>query len=316
MKPFLLRALVYILPLLACLALVEAALRSIPNDYSFKHDRLSKDGASFQFLVLGNSHAYKGVDPSQMSHPGFNAANISQDHSYDRALLEHHAHDLQNLKFVLLPVSYASIGARLETGKEAWRIKNYTLYMDLSERSTQLDHWLELMNRPMRDQMTMLRAWWEKGKDNRSCNDHGAGQQLRPKNFDLSSNASKAAARHRARSRERLDANRSELERIVAFASQRGIRVIIFMPPCTPAYREALDKAQLNMAIALAEELARENDRVEFHNFMDATGFVDADFGDADHLGPSGAAKLSQALDAFMSDHDHPGEHPQNVSDR
>ncbi len=300
MKPFLLRALLYLLPLLVLLAVVEASLRSVPNDYSFKHDRLRENGASFQFLVLGNSHAYMGVDPSQMRHKGFNAANISQDHSFDRALLERYASDLPNLKFVLLPVSYASIGARLETGKEAWRVKNYTLYMDVTERSTQPDHWLELMNRPMRDQVTMLRAWWGKGKDNRSCNSHGAGQQKRPKDFDPGTSAAKASARHRARSSDGVEANRSELERIVAFASQRGIKVIIFMPPSTDAYNRSLDDGQLNMAIAMGEQLAHDNELVEFHNFMDETGFVDADFGDADHLGPSGAAKLSRLLDELM----------------
>ena len=84
-----------------------------------------------------------------------------------------------------------------------------------------------------------------------------------------------------------------------SFHGQNAV-LIIFMPPSTPAYVGSLDAEQFRTVIATGEQLAHDNDLVEFHNFMDTTGFVDADFGDADHWGPAGAAKLSGLLDDLM----------------
>ena len=77
MKGYIRLVCLFLLPIMLLLGSMEHGLRQIPNDYSFKSQRMINDGASFEFLVLGNSHAYLGVDPDQMGSVGFNAANIS-----------------------------------------------------------------------------------------------------------------------------------------------------------------------------------------------------------------------------------------------
>lgn len=301
MRKFLARSFWFILPMLAMIIALEVGLRDIPNDYSYKHDRLRKDGATFDFLVLGNSHAYRGVDPQQMRSTGFNASNISQDHKLDRVLLESYLADLPNLKVILLPVSYASIGSRLANGSEAWRTKNYVLYMGLPVKSEGLEQRLELLNRPMREQVRMLRDYWLTGEDNVQCDRSGAGLKAMPDTLDIRAYAVKAAARHRANSSSVVAENRKELERISDLAMERGIRVILFMPPALAPYRERLDTLQLATVLAIAGELDSKKPNVEFHDLLADPRFEISDFSDADHLGPAGASKLSSILEGYMT---------------
>ena len=137
----------FLAPVLLLLVALEIGLRRIPNDYAYKNERLVRDGAGLRFLVLGSSHAYRGVEPDSMGGAGFNAANISQDLSYDRAVLEHYLPHLPKLEYIVLPVSYGSLGGRLELGAEAWRVKNYTLYMGIDKDASNIKHYVELLNR-------------------------------------------------------------------------------------------------------------------------------------------------------------------------
>ncbi|HRH70935.1 MAG TPA: hypothetical protein PLB89_15640, partial [Flavobacteriales bacterium] len=290
----------FLLPVLLLLAGTERLLRRIPNDYSFKHRRMIEEGSSFKVLVLGNSHAYKGIDPDLMGSVGFNAANISQDLRYDRAILEKYLPSLPNLQHLVLPISYGSLGAELEQGRESWRVKNYVLYMGISEYATGLEHHLELVNRPMRDQVRMVRRYVQHGSDNRVCSESGTGSQRPAADLDLQRSGEDAAARHRRTSAEGIERSRHELERIVRLATERGIRVHLVTTPAYATYRNALNEPQLRNAISTCEHLARTNTLVDYIDLMADPRFLVDDFADADHLSVPGQRKLSRILGEWI----------------
>ncbi len=300
MRTYLLRVFLFTAPLATLLVWMEHALRQVPNDYSFKRDRLLEDGASFQYLVLGNSHAYRGVDPDQLLVPGFNAANSSQSHSCDRAILEKYIDHLPALKHVFIPVSYCSIGIRTEESKEAWRAKNYVIYLGLDEFATHLEYRFELMNRPMPDQVKMLRAYWDQQKDNKLCKTGGAWPKARPKDLDMERSAVAAAKRHYRGTKGNYAQNMRELQRIVTLANAHGIHVHLFAPPATWQYRAHVDPFQFQLSRSIAHYLVRNNSNVSFRDLWSDQRFVDEDFSDADHLGPLGARKLTAILAADL----------------
>jgi hypothetical protein len=294
MKRYLIRLCCFFVPVLVLLFIMEVMLRRIPNDYSLKHERMHRDGASLQFLVLGNSHAYKGVDPDRMGPNGFNAANISQDYRLDRAVLERYINGMPHVKHVFIPVSYGSLGARLEDGQEAWRVKNYALYMGIAPLHFDLQHHLELLNRPMVAQWRMIRDHWVLGKDNVLCSTSGIGIAREGGQVDLASNGKAAALRHR-RSNGASERN-VDLEAIIVLATERGVHVHLSIPPAWVTYRSELDPAQLANVRRTCQRLRTSTPLVTFDDLLADRRFVEGDFSDADHLSSAGAIKLSAIL--------------------
>ena len=285
---------------LLLLVALEIGLRRIPNDYAYKNERLVRDGAGLRFLVLGSSHAYRGVEPDSMGGAGFNAANISQDLSYDRAVLEHYLPHLPKLEYIVLPVSYGSLGGRLELGAEAWRVKNYTLYMGIDKDASNIKHYVELLNRPVRDEVRMLRRYLTEGKDNRVCGASGAATKTMGAASDLDRSGEAAAARHTHPSTDRMDFGRKELKALVQLATEHGVHVFLFAPPAWRTYRDRLDSAQLHGVITTCEQLDREHAEVDYIDLLADPRFIKSDFADADHVSAAGQAKLSRILRAWI----------------
>ncbi|MBK9288996.1 MAG: hypothetical protein IPN38_15265 [Flavobacteriales bacterium] len=260
MKGYIRLVCLFLLPIMLLLGSMEHGLRQIPNDYSFKSQRMINDGASFEFLVLGNSHAYLGVDPDQMGSVGFNAANISQDFRYDHMLLERYLERMPHLEHLFIPVSYGSLVTSLESGQESWRVKNYAIYMDLEPAHLRLGDHIELLNRPMRAQVKMLAEHLLDKKDNLVCSHSGAGRASPGEPVDLVADGKRAALRHtRAESASMVEA-REHLEEIVALAKREGIRVHLFLPPAWSTYRTELNARHLTHVVTTCRALVDSRD--------------------------------------------------------
>ena len=141
MKRFIVRALCFILPVLAGLTLGEYFLRQVPNDYSFKKEWLDHNSSQVEVLVLGSSHTYYGVNPVYFSKKSFNAAYVSQSIPYDYFIFTKYVNQMKNLSYVILPISYFSLWGSLENDGEAYRLKNYSIYYDCKYHK-----WYELSN--------------------------------------------------------------------------------------------------------------------------------------------------------------------------
>ncbi|MBK6551087.1 MAG: hypothetical protein IPG11_11875 [Flavobacteriales bacterium] len=292
---------IFFAPILLILVGIEVGLRRIPNDYSFKHEQLVRNGSEFQILVLGNSHAYKGIDPEVIGLPGFNAANISQDLSYDRAVLERHLPYLPSLDYIILPISYGTLGSHMASGKESWRVKNYTIYMGIDKDANELADHLELLIRPMQDQLSMLSKYYLKGRDNRSCQQSGVASQMRRTGVDLSSTGRKAAARHFHPSNPATEQSLKDLDAIIALASQHSIEVVLVTLPAWSSYRRELDPVQLERKNATCERLANNSPAVHYFDLLDDPRFDSTNFEDADHLSFSGSVKVSKLIAILIS---------------
>lgn len=296
MKTFWTALLLFLIPIFLLLAAMEFELRRIPNDYSYKHERLVRDGGAFRYLVLGSSHAYRGVEPERVGEGGFNASNISQDLGYDRIILERYSPYLPDLKYVILPISYGSLGGQLAEGKEAWRVKNYTLYMGIDKDAHEVEHYFELLNRPMREQVQMLTSYIFHGKDNRVCANSGASSRSTSMDRDLERSGKEAAARHFHPSLERMENGKREVLKIARMAEENGFRLLLFTAPAWSTYTDHLDSTQLRHTVEFCQELAASDPMVEYQDLLRDPRFLESDFADADHVSLSGQRKLSKIL--------------------
>jgi hypothetical protein len=87
MKRFAKRCFLFILPLLALLALAEYLLRNIPNDYRLKAATYKDRAGEIQTLILGSSYAFYDLDPAFFRTRTFNGGHVAQTLDLDCALL-------------------------------------------------------------------------------------------------------------------------------------------------------------------------------------------------------------------------------------
>lgn len=296
MTRYLRRTFLFLLPLIALMGAFELALRRIPNDYSFTSERLREHGDSIDVLILGNSHGFNGINPEGLGSQGYNAASIGQDHQRDRAIMRHFAHHLPSLQHVIIPVSYFSIGSRIEQGREPWRVKNYVIHMGMRDEATLLEHRFELLNHPKPKLIRMLLDHWLNGEDNRSCGDYGGGINRPKPGLDMHADARATVERHSCDDPARYWWNMEHLKAIIAIASEHGAQVHLVFPPMHPAYLEIADTSQLQFARAIGRQLAQRHETVSYHDLSADSRFTDADFSNSDHLGATGRRKFTMIL--------------------
>lgn len=281
---------------------MEYLLREIPNDYRYKQNYLSNNAASIETLILGNSHAYYGVDPVYFNHKAFNAAHVSQSLDLDLEMFEKHMDGLHNLKHIILPVSYFSLFEQLKSSDESWRYKNYVLYADFPGRFLLTDY-SELFTFLFRTNLYRITDHYVKGKSFITSSKEGWGTGFLSQNaFDLEKSAVKKASKHTLENintpeiQHLFSLNLNALKKLLTICQERNIELILFTAPVSKAYFQRLNNEQLNTTINALELLSNASNNCRYLNLLQHESFSDSDFFDADHLSEIGAKKLSQLL--------------------
>lgn len=301
MKTFLIKILFFFLPLLILGIGTEFLLRRIPNEYSIKRDYLDKNAPDIKILILGSSHAYRGLNPEYFSQPAFNAAMFSQSLDYDLKIIERYKNELENLNTIIIPISYFTLFSNLDLGIEKWRIKDYNIYYDFPKGSNG-DFSTEIFNTPVKRNIARVKDFYFHKEDNVEMRPNGwEGNDKTATLLELKETGIKAASRHTINSHIVLDDNIKYLNKIIDIASNQNWQVLIVIPPAFETYTEKLDKSQLHLTIEHCENISIKNSHVKFINLLKSSEFILNDFYDADHLNTQGAKKLSVLLDHLIT---------------
>jgi hypothetical protein len=288
--------LAFIIPILLLGIFAELLLRNIPNDYSYKKSYLDKNSGSIEVLFLGTSHAYYGINPVFINSNSFNASYISQTLDYDFEILKKYDGHWQNLKYIVIPISYPSLFIQLKASVESWRVKNYTIYYGMFTSNNLADYFELLSNKPQIN-FERMKSYYLLGKTNITSSELGWGINYNSKNQqDLFESGIIAAKRHTYADDKYFNDNLNILRSIINFADKRHVAVIFYTPPAFHSYVEHLNKGQLNRTIAAMTQLDTDYQNVVYTNFLTDDSFSKKDFYDADHLNEIGAEKLTKKI--------------------
>lgn len=300
MHKFIKNSIVFSLPIITFLVIMEVLLRNIPNDYSYKKNYLDQYSNQIETIFLGSSHAFYGVNPEFIDSNSFNAAHIAQSIDYDIEILKKYKNKSDKLKFIVVPIDYFSLYNRLETGVESWRIKNYNIYYGFN-RSHNLTDNFEIMNGKWSKKCIRLAKFLIKKKSDVSCNDFGRGINKNSKNaIDFVLTGKQAAKRHVKKDKSFFMENVAIINQIIALAKAKNAKVIFYTSPAYITYTSQLNKKQLQKTIATTRAIASLNPNVSYYNFLNDSSFTAHDFCDADHLNEIGAEKFSKKMDSII----------------
>lgn len=278
---------------------VEAFVRSIPNPYKLKDQRLMGQGDDISVLILGNSHNYYGIMPSFLGHNAFNAACVSQTFDKDFYLLKRYYAKLPKLKYVIINVDFSNLFDPPLEATEAFRLTYYHLYMGWPLRWGQKQYCFELANIAATREK-VIRYFSSKTA---SVDAYGWGTDHNH-NASLQTALSPEAAKARAETLKCKNLgfyaqNTQELCQIADFCARHHLRLIVLSTPVHPLYFRQVaqtDKLRLKHTI---ERLHRYGG-VNYYDYSVDDVLEDVDFFDCDHLSDTGAKKFSKQLSEVL----------------
>lgn len=302
MKNFVIRLVVFLVPIIVFFGLMEISLRNIPNDYSFKKKYLDNNSNNIEVLYLGSSHVYYGVNPEFSNYASFNAAHISQSLDYDLAILNKYKNCWNSLRYIILPVDYFSLYSTLKDGKEKWRVKNYALYYGIENKNLRGN--FELLNGRFSSNFKRIKDKLVENKTDVTSNKLGWGFTNNSRDaVDLLKSGKMAAERHtKIKNIETINNNIKTLNEIIQFADTQKVKVIFFTAPAFNSYVNNLNKEQLSNTISIIKKISSGNNNINYFNLLGDDSFTNKDFYDADHLNERGAYKLTLKLDSIIAE--------------
>lgn len=293
-----------ILPTVLFLTVYECIYRRIENPYSLKADGMNAQRDTLEVLILGNSHAYFGLNPIYFSRPAFNAANVSQDFRRNHFIFFHYATSMPHLHQVVITLSFSSLWELMEREGDSWRIRKYAIYMgDTSVPWYKLDWHFEFMS-------VGNRSLWDafKGVDLLQCTPKGVytGNRLAERAINWQETWEGPVGRHShylksdshtLAKTQRI--NDQYLEDILSYCQEKGIKVLLLTTPCWHTYYSHLNALQYEAMQAYAERVCSVYG-ITYLNLLKDKRFIEDDFFDTDHLNEQGAVKLSRMVDSCL----------------
>lgn len=307
MKKFIKKTIYISLPIIVVAIIMEILLRFIPNDYLYKKQYLDENSNEIQTLILGSSHTFRGLNPKYFESNTFNAGYISQSLKYDFEILKKYKDRFEQLKNIILPISYPSLFAKLEDFPESWRVKNYMIYYDLNT-STSLVDYSEILSNRFSVNFKRIYSYYLFGKSNRSCTDVGWGKGFNSKNTKDLAKTGKASAKlhtigniNSDKRQQIFQENLLILESMIQWSRKNNVKIFLFTPPAYETYRQNINQEQLKISIDTTQDICSKYDNCFYENLFDDTNFLSTDFHDAHHLSKTGAKKLSVLMNEKIS---------------
>ncbi|WP_431137282.1 hypothetical protein [Psychroserpens mesophilus] len=284
------------IPVLIFLGCYEILLRSsnLPNIYSYKDKLLDEE---YEAVVLGNSHALRGVLAEELSFSAINLANVSQSIDVDllwlKAVLK-----TKKLKFAILNFSTPTYTVSLIQSPENWRLKNYNLYTRLQ------------INYAPKYNFEFLNGL--QIKNIKRVGNYVIGNNYPQDNYlekgsfpldaftdDFEEHALKASSRHMPKVGS-IESNEKILMKIIELSKMYNFDLIIVTPPAHESYRKLIPNKINNKMFSLLTNLESKNNNVYWLNSFDNTSFDYRDFKDSDHLNLKGAKLFTNQINDFL----------------
>jgi hypothetical protein len=297
---FLIKLLIFVMPIIIVMGFVELRLRNIPNSYNLKRIYFEDQLESIQILVLGSSEALHAINPGFFEVKGFNLSNVSQSFYYDSEITLRYIDKMKNLKSVIITVFYSSFWYQLQDTKEGWRDYFYFHYWDikypgLKWYDSRMYSFVMLYTprRTLEYAEKLFRIDLSEGLDRNGW----APIDAIKNNPNISDIMSKERVKlHESiQSESKYQENLRIIDNFVCELRKRHIKVFFVIPPVPSTYSKYTNPKIREMNEQAILELCRKYNGRFFNYFTDKR-FATEEFSDNDHLNSVGAEKFSKIL--------------------
>ena len=316
MKLFFKKILLFIFPLVIIVIMMDLYLVNMNSLYKEKANGLLEHANEIEILILGNSHATYGVDPSSFSTFAFNLANVGQSIYFDKELTLQNLKKLKNLDYVLISLDYHSLYFSSQKGeRNIWSYYGNGIKHP-SEDYNKADISPFLFGYDPRVSFSLLKKgilnkWKFRNHDFFIDYDVELGVLLTDTiekgyvsfsgtdstffNTNYYTNKINGFDNLIKYSTEK-ELVKKELNQLIVALKNEGKQPILFSTPTFKEYNTFLDSSIINNTLIDAEMLCKEHD-IEFWDYAINNDFIKNEFFNPDHLNKKGAERFSKMLD-------------------
>lgn len=302
MRRFIVKLLLFLLPLATLTGWVEWKLAHMPNTYRQKRADLEQQLSTIKVLVLGPSHALHGIDPARFSQPGYNLANASQTIYYDKELTLRYLDRMSALRLVLIPISYNSLYTQLPDSKERFRCWFYARYWGIDAPGMELMDLRRYSGIALYTPQTTV-DFLMKGFNVDLLEGLAHNGYLRydtagaRKNISFEQGAKRVELYRRMMKEEHYDENVNLLTDLVTTLRKRNIQVCFVTTPVFKTFAKYCEPSVFQNNLAALREICSQHG-CGYKNYFNDPRFTVRDFYDNDHLNFLGATRFSAILDS------------------
>lgn len=304
MRKFLLKLLLFLLPFVLMLVVLEVFYRYIPNNYSCKDQQINKNFQKIEVLLFGDSHCLYGLNPSCFSKNTFNLSNVSQTIYFDKLLFDKYVDKLPKLTQVVFCIEYTNLSQRDNSGDDGWRKFYYQRFMHLEvPLISKLDprNYCLAFTQSFYKSRDLVKRYVKK-KTILDCDSLGWGTNYKKADRIPAAQVAQNRAIVQEDGLMDFEVNKSRINDIIRRCKQRNIQVLIVSMPQTKVYESYLNQNKLSKIKATCSEFQTKNPKEVFYlNLFDDTRFSEEDFYDADHLNNEGALKCSKIVNDYLT---------------
>ena len=295
MKRFLKNIVWCSIPIMVFLGVVEFVVRSFPNDFKYKWSYLENHSSEIEVLVLGNSHTANGVDCWILPN-SFNMAMGGQGVMMDEYILESFLDKMQNLRAVVMPMTYPTLNMPLAFGTPD-RLMQYHIYYQYDPKWYSKDDY-ECLNflSCSKKIRTLLKGESLVTIDSLGCD------KVKRKGFDDISEETLSWMSGRNLNTETV--NMVSLGKMVELCEDKDVSLVLISIPVDISFREneLFNNEQIKMVKDVARDLSEDYANIYWIDWYDNPKFSTSDFYNSDHLNEYGALKLTNMLKQFLVD--------------
>ena len=304
MTHFLRKIFLFLLPVFLIWGVVEVFYQIVETNYSYKHHRIKEKYSKIETLILGDSHAFFGINPIYLDGEVFSIANISQSLYFDQLLFEKHVDSLPKLRNLILTIGYYSL-SQLDNAKEdRWRKYFYAQQMDLDMNiisPLDITKYSLSLHRRFRKSLELIQRYFQNGTAVR-CDTLGWGIYYKG---TITNNWQQASIKTAKRHEDGLldfTHNTKRLQTIIDYCKKINCKVFLIDMPVHQEYINAIDPTKLQKTTMTCKALANNNKNTFYLNLRQHPLLEEDDLYDPDHLNHRGAKKFSDIINRMIKD--------------
>ena len=300
MKAFFKNIFIFFIPFLLIVVFLEIKLSHITSSYNYKRSCLENKLDSIEVLVLGSSQMLQGIDPSCFNLYGYNLANVSQTLFYDTRLALKYIDRMPKLRYVIIGISYTSLGEQLYDGIENWRDFFYCQYWDIRFPETNKYDLRNFSKTFLYGPQTVLSFSKEKFNPH-LISGYEENGFLRKDSFTNNPNISDSSGWDRVKHHDtefklnRINENTDDLALLLKILTEKNITPLLLSPPLYPTYIKYRKRQTILTTSRTIDSLCHTY-HCHYFDYTNIKGFEKIDFYDNDHLNFLGAHKLSEQI--------------------
>lgn len=302
MKSFFLKIWPYLLLLTTVLGYTEYFIKHAENDMTYKKSLALK--GDYSGIILGSSHNYFGILPSEMNGNFINLAYPGQSLNYDQHILENFA-KINDSTTIIVELSFHSLPYALHLSKGGiehalynhnW---DYPIWYDNNIlKKCFVSYSNGLSNSLRRSLKSIIKTNYTMVR----CDKEGAGKK--EKKEGLEKTAIIDCERHNSLYKKNefiIERNKKHFDKIVNLGKKNMAKTVVIIPPLHQEYLKRISNKNLTIFNQYIAQLKSKN--VEIWDCMELYKNEDALFADSDHLNADGAKRFSKYLsDKLIND--------------